>query len=46
MGPVRGVDNDPTTVIQTVDAMAQIRQCSSEDVRHQIRSNFKDLFRL
>ena len=46
MGPVRGMDNDPTTVIQTVEAMAGIRQCSIEEIRLQIRSNFRALFNL
>ena len=46
MGPVRGMDNDPTTVIQTVEFMAGIRQCSIEEIRLQIRSNFRALFNL
>lgn len=46
MGPVRGMDNDPTTVIQTVEVMAGIRQCSAEEMRRQIRSNFRALFNL
>lgn len=46
MGPVKGEDNDPTTVIQTIETLASIKGCSIEEATMQIRNNFKTLFEL
>lgn len=44
MGPVRGEDNVPHTVVEGMKKIAEIRGVSIEEMRDQIRSNYKDLF--
>lgn len=46
MGPVRGVDNDPTTVIESIEVIAQIRGVSAEEMKAQVRENFRTLFQM
>eukprot|EP00981_Chlorochromonas_danica_P000597 scaffold138_cov178-Ochromonas_danica.AAC.3 len=44
MGPVKGEDNTPWTVKQSVATIAQIKGLTEEEVRSQIRTNFRTLF--
>lgn len=46
MGPVKGENNTPITVTQSIATFARIRDVSEEEMCRQIRQNFKDLFSL
>ena len=46
MGPVKGVDNTPDTVIQSIDTIAKIKNIDSETCRQAIRENYRQLFGL
>ncbi len=44
MGPVKGEDNIPSTVIQSIDTIANLRGMPSEELRSIVRKNYQDLF--
>lgn len=44
MSPVRGKNNVPHTVVEGVQAIADLRGVSEEEMREQVRSNYRDLF--
>lgn len=46
MGPVRGVDNTPDTVTQSIETIAKLRNIPEETLRETVRENFRTLFSL
>lgn len=44
MGPVKGEDNVPHTVVEGIVKMAELRGISVEEMRDIVRNNYKDLF--
>jgi TatD DNase family protein len=46
MGPVRGVDNTPDTVIQSIETIAKMRGMEADELRDIVRDNFRRLFSL
>jgi TatD DNase family protein len=46
MGPVKGENNTPITVTQSIATFAACRNLPEEEVLRQVRQNFKDLFSL
>eukprot|EP01033_Poteriospumella_lacustris_P015508 gene15509-11092_t len=46
MGPVKGEANTPVTVTQSVTTFARLRGIDEDEVRRQLRQNFRDLFGL
>ena len=44
MGPDKGIRNDPSTVIRGVAAIAKVKNVEVEEMKSQIRQNFKTLF--
>jgi Tat protein secretion system quality control protein TatD with DNase activity len=44
MGPVKGEDNTPVTVLQSIDTIATLRQMDEFELRDQVRTNFRTLF--
>lgn len=46
MGPVKGTRNDPSTVVEAMEAIARIKGTSVQEAKEQIRNNFQRLFQL
>ncbi len=46
MGPVKGEDNTPKTVIDSIETIARLKNMDPNDVRTTIRGNFRTLFGL
>eukprot|EP01035_Chromulina_nebulosa_P020214 gene20214-26243_t len=46
MGPDKGVRNDPTTVPRGVAAIAKVKNITENEMKIQIRNNFKTLFNI
>lgn len=44
MGPVKGQDNRPVTVLQAVETIAKLKNKSADEMKEIIRTNFHDLF--
>jgi TatD DNase family protein len=44
MGPLKGVDNTPDTVIESIQTIAQLKKMEPDEIKQIIRNNFRTLF--
>jgi Tat protein secretion system quality control protein TatD with DNase activity len=46
MGAIKGQTNDPTTVIESIETIATIKNLSTLEMKNIVRNNFLTLFNL
>ncbi len=46
MGPFKGLDTDPSTVVLPIEAIARIKGLSVAEARQSVRDNVRVLFQL